>query len=135
MTQLIKKETVGLMLQIKNEVINVIKENVKDKPIKDMNLAIFNCVTGKKLVIKDVYIDQLEEKLTIRTLENERIVIENPLEQPSEDMDSIILTTSELTRIVSYIENQRNEKIRAINTIAEIAKENNLIVDIKEIKE
>ena len=131
MTQLIKIDTVGLMLQIKNEVINVIKENVKDKPIKDMNLAIFNCVTGKKLVIKDVYIDQLEEKLTIRTLENERIVIENPLEQPSEDMDSIILTTSELTRIVSYIENQRNEKIKAINTIAEIAKENNLTIEIK----
>lgn len=134
MTQLIKKETVGLMLQIKNEVINVIKENVKDKPIKDMNLAIFNCETGKKLVIKDVYIDQLEEKLTIRTLENERIVIENPLEHPSEDMDSIILTTSELTRIVSYIENKRNEKIEAVNAIVEIAKENNLIVDIKEIK-
>ena len=134
MTQLIKKETVGLMLQIKNEVINVIKENVKDKPIKDMNLAIFNCETGKKLVIKDVYIDQLEEKLTIRTLENERIVIENPLEHPSEDMDSIILTTSELTRIVSYIENKRNEKIEAVNAIVEIAKENNLIIDIKEIK-
>ena len=135
MTQLIKPETVGLMMQIKNEVINAIKETVKEAPIKDMNLAIFNCETGKKLVIKDVYIDQLEEKLTIRTSENERIVVENPLEYPSEDMASIILTTSELTRIVSYIENKTKEKVEAINAIVEIAKENNIILDIKEIKE
>ena len=129
--QIIPQGTVNQMFLIKNELINIIKDIVKEKPLTDVNIPIFENNTGKKLVIKDVYLDQLEEKLSIRTEENERKVIENALEESSEDMESIILSISELTKIISYVENMVAAKETAKATIIEMAKEFGFEITLK----
>ena len=129
--QLIPTGTVNQMFLIKNEVIQIIKGIVKDNPIKEANIAIFENNTGEPLIIKDVYLDSLENTLSIRTVNNERKVIENVLEEGSEDMESIILNLSELTKIISFVENQINAKEEAKETISKIANEFGLEVTIK----
>ena len=129
--QLIPTGTVNQMFLIKNEVIQIIKGIVKDNPIKEANIAIFESNTGEPLIIKDVYLDALENTLSIRTANNERKVIENVLEEGSEDMESIILNLSELTKIISFVENQINAQEKAKETISRIANEFGLEVTIK----
>ena len=129
--QLIPTGTVNQMFLIKNEVIQIIKGIVKDNPIKEANIAIFENNTGEPLIIKDVYLDSLENTLSIRTVNNERKVIENVLEEGSEDMESIILNLSELTKIISFVENQINAQEEAKETISRIANEFGLEVTIK----
>lgn len=129
--QLIPTGTVNQMFLIKNEVIQIIKGIVKDNPIKEANIAIFENNTGEPLIIKDVYLDSLENTLSIRTANNERRVIENVLEEGSEDMESIILNLSELTKIISFVENQINAQEEAKETISRIANEFGLEVTIK----
>lgn len=129
--QLIPTGTVNQMFLIKNEVIQIIKEIVKDNPIKEANIAIFENNTGEPLIIKDVYLDSLENTLSIRTANNERKVIENVLEEGSEDMESIILNLSELTKIISFVENKINAQEEAKETISKIANEFGLEVTIK----
>ena len=129
--QLIPTGTVNQMFLIKNEVIQIIKGIVKDNPIKEANIAIFESNTGEPLIIKDVYLDALENTLSIRTANNERKVIENVLEEGSEDMESIILNLSELTKIISFVENQINTQEEAKETINRIANELGLEVTIK----
>ena len=129
--QLIPAGTVNQMFGIKNEVIQIIKGIVKDNPIKEANIAIFESNTGEPLIIKDVYLDALENTLSIRTADNERKVIENVLEEGSEDMESIILNLSELTKIISFVENQINTQEEAKETINRIANELGLEVTIK----
>ena len=129
--QLIPKGTVNQMFLIKNEIIQIIKGIVKDNPIKEANIAIFENNTGEPLIIKDVYLDSLENTLSIRTANNERKVIENVLEEGSEDMESIILNLSELTKIISFVENKINAKEDAKETISKIANEFGLEVTIK----
>ena len=129
--QLIPIGTVNQMFLIKNEVIQIIKEIVKDNPIKEANIAIFENNTGEPLIIKDVYLDSLENTLSIRTANNERKVIENVLEEGSEDMESIILNLSELTKIISFVENKINAQEEAKETISKIANEFGLEVTIK----
>ena len=129
--QLIPAGTVNQMFGIKNEVIQIIKGIVKDNPIKEANIAIFESNTGEPLIIKDVYLDALENTLSIRTANNERKVIENVLEEGSEDMESIILNLSELTKIISFVENQINAQEEAKETISKIANEFGLEVTIK----
>ena len=129
--QLIPTGTVNQMFLIKNEVIQIIKGIVKDNPIKEANIAIFESNTGEPLIIKDVYLDALENTLSIRTANNERKVIENVLEEGSEDMESIILSLSELTKIISFVENQINAQEKAKETISRIANEFGLEVTIK----
>lgn len=129
--QLIPAGTVNQMFGIKNEVIQIIKGIVKDNPIKEANIAIFENNTGKPLIIKDVYLDSLENTLSIRTANNERKVIENALEEGSEDMESIVLNLSELTKIISFVENQINAQEEAKETISRIANEFGLEVTIK----
>ena len=129
--QLIPAGTVNQMFEIKNEVIQIIKGIVKDNPIKEANIAIFESHTGEPLIIKDVYLDALENTLSIRTANNERKVIENVLEEGSEDMESIILNLSELTKIISFVENQINAQEEAKETISRIANEFGLEVTIK----
>ena len=129
--QLIPAGTVNQMFEIKNEVIQIIKGIVKDNPIKEANIAIFESNTGEPLIIKDVYLDALENTLSIRTANNERKVIENVLEEGSEDMESIILNLSELTKIISFVENQINAQEEAKETISRIANEFGLEVTIK----
>lgn len=129
--QLIPTGTVNQMFLIKNEVIQIIKGIVKDNPIKEANIAIFENNTGEPLIIKDVYLDSLENTLSIRTANNERKVIENVLEEGSEDMESIILNLSELTKIISFVENQINTQEEAKETINRIANELGLEVTIK----
>ena len=129
--QLIPAGTVNQMFGIKNEVIQIIKGIVKDNPIKEANIAIFESNTGEPLIIKDVYLDALENTLSIRTANNERKVIENVLEEGSEDMESIILNLSELTKIISFVENKINAQEEAKETISKIANEFGLEVTIK----
>lgn len=129
--QLIPTGTVNQMFLIKNEIIQIIKGIVKDNPIKEANIAIFENNTGEPLIIKDVYLDSLENTLSIRTANNERKVIENVLEEGSEDMESIILNLSELTKIISFVENQINAQEEAKETISRIANEFGLEVTIK----
>ena len=129
--QLIPAGTVNQMFLIKNEVIQIIKGIVKDNPIKEANIAIFENNTGEPLIIKDVYLDSLENTLSIRTANNERKVIENVLEEGSEDMESIILNLSELTKIISFVENKINAQEEAKETINRIANELGLEVTIK----
>ena len=129
--QLIPTGTVNQMFLIKNEIIQIIKGIVKDNPIKEANIAIFENNTGEPLIIKDVYLDSLENTLSIRTDNNERKVIENVLEEGSEDMESIILNLSELTKIISFVENQINAKEDAKEAISKIANEFGLEVTIK----
>lgn len=129
--QLIPTGTVNQMFLIKNEVIQIIKGIVKDNPIKEANIAIFENNTGEPLIIKDVYLDSLENTLSIRTANNERKVIENVLEEGSEDMESIILNLSELTKIISFVENKINAQEEAKETISKIANEFGLEVTIK----
>lgn len=129
--QLIPTGTVNQMFLIKNEIIQIIKGIVKDNPIKEANIAIFENNTGEPLIIKDVYLDSLENTLSIRTTNNERKVIENVLEEGSEDMESIILNLSELTKIISFVENQINAKEDAKEAISKIANEFGLEVTIK----
>ena len=129
--QLIPTGTVNQMFLIKNEVIQIIKGIVKDNPIKEANIAIFENNTGEPLIIKDVYLDSLENTLSIRTSNNERKVIENVLEEGSEDMESIILNLSELTKIISFVENKINAQEEAKETISKIANEFGLEVTIK----
>ena len=129
--QIIPQGTVNQMFLIKNELINILKDIVKENPLTDANISIFENNTGEKLVIKDVYLDQLEGKLSIRTKENERKVIENALEENSEDMESIILSISELTKIISYIENMATAKEAAKATIIEMAKEFGFEITLK----
>lgn len=129
--QLIPTGTVNQMFLIKNEIIQIIKGIVKDNPIKEANIAIFENNTGEPLIIKDVYLDSLENTLSIRTANNERKVIENVLEEGSEDMESIILNLSELTKIISFVENQINAKEDAKEAISKIANEFGLEVTIK----
>lgn len=129
--QIIPQGTVNQMFLIKNELINLLKGIVKEKPLTDVNIPIFENNTGKKLVIKDVYLDQLEGKLSIRTEENERKAIENALEENSEDMESIILSISELTKIISYVENMTITKETAKATIIEMAKEFGFEITLK----
>ena len=121
--QLIPTGTVNQMFLIKNEIIQIIKGIVKDNPIKEANIAIFENNTGEPLIIKDVYLDSLENTLSIRTANNERKVIENVLEEGSEDMESIILNLSELTKIISFVENKINAQEEAKETISKIANE------------
>ena len=121
--QIIPQGTVNQMFLIKNEVIQIIKGIVKDNPIKEANIAIFENNTGEPLIIKDVYLDSLENTLSIRTANNERKVIENVLEEGSEDMESIILNLSELTKIISFVENKINAQEEAKETISKIANE------------
>ena len=129
--QIIPQGTINQMFLIKNDLINILKGIVKEKPLTDVNISIFENNTGEKLVIKDVYLDQLEEKLSIRTETNERKVIENALEESSEDMESIILSISELTKIISYIENMAAAKETAKATIIEMAKEFGFEITLK----
>ena len=129
--QIIPQGTVNQMFLIKNEVIQIIKGIVKDNPIKEANIAIFENNTGEPLIIKDVYLDSLENTLSIRTANNERKVIENVLEEGSEDMESIILNLSELTKIISFVENKINAQEEAKETISKIANEFGLEVTIK----
>ena len=129
--QLINPETVGKMFEVKNELVATIKEIVKDEPIRDMNLVIFCSTSGKPLTIKDVYLDTLEKKLSLRTDNEKRMCIDNPLEGEAEEMESISLTISELTRIISYVENKIMQKENAKEAITIIAKENDLEVTIK----
>ena len=129
--QLIPTGTVNQMFLIKNEVIQIIKGIVKDNPIKEANIAIFENNTGEPLIIKDVYLDSLENTLSIRTANNERKVIENVLEEGSEDMESIILNLSELTKIISFVENKINAQEEAKETISRIANEFGLEITIK----
>ena len=129
--QIIPQGTINQMFLIKNDLINILKDIVKEKPLTDVNISIFENNTGEKLVIKDVYLDQLEEKLSIRTETNERKVIENALEESSEDMESIILSISELTKIISYIENMVAAKETAKATIIEMAKEFGFEITLK----
>ena len=129
--QIIPQGTINQMFLIKNDLINILKDIVKEKPLTDVNISIFENNTGEKLVIKDVYLDQLEEKLSIRTGTNERKVIENALEESSEDMESIILSISELTKIISYIENMVAAKETAKATIIEMAKEFGFEITLK----
>ena len=129
--KLIPTGTVNQMFLIKNEVIQIIKGIVKDNPIKEANIAIFENNTGEPLIIKDVYLDSLENTLSIRTANNERKVIENVLEEGSEDMESIILNLSELTKIISFVENKINAQEEAKETISKIANEFGLEVTIK----
>lgn len=129
--QLIPTGTVNQMFLIKNEIIQIIKGIVKDNPIKEANITIFENNTGEPLIIKDVYLDSLENTLSIRTANNERKVIENVLEEGSEDMESIILNLSELTKIISFVENQINAKEDAKEAISKIANEFGLEVTIK----
>ena len=129
--QLIPTGTVNQMFLIKNEIIQIIKGIVKDNPIKEANIAIFENNTGEPLIIKDVYLDSLENTLSIRTVNNERKVIENVLEEGSEDMESIILNLSELTKIISFVENKINAQEEAKETISKIANEFGLEVTIK----
>ena len=129
--QLIPTGTVNQMFLIKNEIIQIIKGIVKDNPIKEANIAIFENNTGEPLIIKDVYLDSLENTLSIRTVNNERKVIENVLEEGSEDMESIILSLSELTKIISFVENKINAQAEAKETISKIANEFGLEVTIK----
>ena len=129
--QIIPQGTIKQMFLIKNDLINILKDIVKEKPLTDVNISIFENNTGEKLVIKDVYLDQLEEKLSIRTETNERKVIENALEESSEDMESIILSISELTKIISYIENMVAAKETAKATIIEMAKEFGFEITLK----
>lgn len=129
--QIIPQGTINQMFLIKNELINILKDIVKENPLTDVNISIFENNTGEKLVIKDVYLDQLEGKLSIRTKENERKVIENVLEESSEDMESIILSISELTKIISYIENMATAKEAAKATIIEMAKEFGFEITLK----
>ena len=129
--QIIPQGTIKQMFLIKNDLINILKDIVKEKPLTDVNISIFENNTGEKLVIKDVYLDQLEEKLSIRTETNERKVIENALEESSEDMESIILSISELTKIISYIENMVVAKETAKATIIEMAKEFGFEITLK----
>lgn len=129
--QLIPTGTVNQMFLIKNEIIQIIKGIVKDNPIKEANIAIFENNTGEPLIIKDVYLDSLENTLSIRTANNERKVIENVLEEGSEDMESIILNLSELTKIISFVENKINAQEEAKETISKIANEFGLEVTIK----
>ena len=121
--QIIPQGTVNQMFLIKNEVIQIIKGIVKDNPIKEANIAIFENNTGEPSIIKDVYLDSLENTLSIRTANNERKVIENVLEEGSEDMESIILNLSELTKIISFVENKINAQEEAKETISKIANE------------
>ena len=129
--QIIPQGTINQMFLIKNDLINILKGIVKEKPLTDVNISIFENNTGEKLVIKDVYLDQLEGKLSIRTETNERKVIENALEESSEDMESIILSISELTKIISYIENMVAAKETAKATIIEMAKEFGFEITLK----
>lgn len=129
--QLIPTGTVNQMFLIKNEVIQIIKGIVKDNPIKEANIAIFENNTGEPLIIKDVYLDSLENTLSIRTDNNERKVIENVLEEGSEDMESIILNLSELIKIISFVENKINAQEEAKETISKIANKFGLEVTIK----
>ena len=129
--QIIPQGTINQMFLIKNDLINILKDIVKEKPLTDVNISIFENNTGEKLVIKDVYLDQLEEKLSIRTGTNERKVIENAFEESSEDMESIILSISELTKIISYIENMAAAKETAKATIIEMAKEFGFEITLK----
>ena len=129
--QIIPQGTINQMFLIKNELINILKDIVKEKPLTDVNIPIFENNTGEKLVIKDVYLDQLEGKLSIRTETNERKVIENALEESSEDMESIILSISELTKIISYVENMVTAKEAAKATIIEMAKEFGFEITLK----
>ena len=129
--QIIPQGTINQMFLIKNELINILKDIVKETPLADVNIPIFENNTGEKLVIKDVYLDQLEGKLSIRTETNERKVIENALEESSEDMESIVLSISELTKIISYVENVVTAKETAKATIIEMAKEFGFEITLK----
>ena len=129
--QIIPQGTINQMFLIKNELINILKDIVKEKPLADVNIPIFENNTGEKLVIKDVYLDQLEGKLSIRTETNERKVIENALEESSEDMESIILSISELTKIISYVEVMVTAKEAAKATIIETAKKFGFEITLK----
>ena len=129
--QIIPQGTINQMFLIKNELINILKDIVKEKPLTDVNIPIFENNTGEKLVIKDVYLDQLEGKLSIRTETNERKVIENALEESSEDMESIILSISELTKIISYVENIATAKEAARATIMGMAKDFGFEITLK----
>lgn len=130
--QLLDPEIVGEMFNIKKRILERIKELIKEAPIKNAEIKIFGCENGKLMTIRDVYVDPLNGKLTIRNDKYERMYVVDVLCESNEnDLPEINLTMQELTSIIAFMENKINVRQEAIENIQETAKQIGMSIEIK----